>query len=77
MEYDLFYEPILPMMNSLNVNYCNSAKTTLIRAADIIANHIYFEVNRNKISLLKEKGIFIYAEPSRRIIRTGLERLTK
>lgn len=40
-KYDKFFPPIFPLMNSLTVQYCNSAKRPLVRAADIIANRIY------------------------------------
>ena len=73
MDYKLFYEPILPHMNALNLNYCNSAKTTLVRAADIIANHIYFEARKNNGNLVFEDNVFILEEPSNRIVRNGLD----
>ncbi len=37
-----FYAPIFPKMISVSLDYCNSNATTLVRAADIVANHIYF-----------------------------------
>lgn len=42
--FQKFFEPIFPDMNSLNLQYCNSAKQTLVRSADVIANRIYHEV---------------------------------
>lgn len=39
--YAKFYPPIFPNIRSVNVNYCNSAKQLLVRAADIVANHVY------------------------------------
>ena len=44
MNYQLFFEPIFPDLNSLDLIYCNSAKMTLVRTSDIIANRIYHEV---------------------------------
>ena len=43
-DYNLFYKPLFPDMKDLQLDYCNSSKTTLVRAADIIANRIYHEV---------------------------------
>lgn len=43
-DYQIFYKPIFPAMKGLSLEYCNSSKTTLVRAADIIANRIYHEV---------------------------------
>ena len=35
------FPPLFPNIKEVNLNYCNSSKVTLIRAADIIANRIY------------------------------------
>ena len=75
MEYDVFYDPILPSIKSLNVSYCNSKKVTLIRAADIIANYVYHTATKNYQNLRKEKGIFILEEPSRSTLCTGIDLL--
>ena len=40
--YAKFYPPIFPDVHSVNVNYCNSAKQLLVRAADIVANHVFY-----------------------------------
>lgn len=39
--YNKFYEPIFSRLNSLTLDFCNSKSRILIRAADIVANHIY------------------------------------
>ena len=49
--YDKFFEPLFVDMQGVHLNFCNSAATTLVRAADHIANRIYHEA-LNK----KEKG---------------------
>lgn len=41
-KYDVFYPPILPSLHSISVKFCNSKKVLLVRAADIIANRIYY-----------------------------------
>lgn len=40
-EYSCFYKPIFSALESINLNFRNSESHILIRAADIIANHIY------------------------------------
>ena len=40
--YSVFYEPIFPDLKSLSLEYCNSEKKRLVRAADIIANRVYY-----------------------------------
>lgn len=39
--YTRFFPPIFPNMMDVQVNYCNSTTTKLVRAADIVANRIY------------------------------------
>lgn len=43
-DYHVFYKPILPTMDGLELVYCNSSTNPLVRASDIIANRIYHEV---------------------------------
>lgn len=40
--YSKFYPPIFPGLCSVEVKYCNSSKVALVRAADVIANKIYY-----------------------------------
>lgn len=47
--YRHYYEPIMPQIQNLTLEYRNSAKSTLIRSADIIANRIYYEYRRNPL----------------------------
>lgn len=42
-----FYEPLMPGVQSLELKYCNSASTTLVRAADIVANRLYYIANNS------------------------------
>lgn len=40
--YSIFYPPIFPNMKEVHLEFCNSASKLLVRAADIVANKIYF-----------------------------------
>ena len=40
--YSVFYEPLFPQLDTLNVDFCNSASVRLVRAADIVANRLYW-----------------------------------
>ena len=40
--YAQFFPPIFPEMGKLSLHFCNSSIVPLIRAADIVANRIYF-----------------------------------
>lgn len=41
-EHNIFFEPLFPQMGAVKVKWCDSAAIPLIRAADIVANHIYY-----------------------------------
>lgn len=46
-KYDTYYPPIFEKMKEVQLEYCNSESKLLIRAADIVANKIYY-LARNK-----------------------------
>lgn len=41
--YGTYYEPLFRSLHGLDLHFCNSATTTLVRAADHVANEIYHE----------------------------------
>jgi len=44
-----FYDPVFPKMGAVHLKWCDSKTTLLVRAADIIANKVYY---------LRESGQF-------------------
>lgn len=52
--YSAFYEPIFPDLKSLSLEYCNSEKKRLVRAADIIANRVYYLAVSNQLEKINE-----------------------
>ena len=60
--YQCFYPPIIPQVKSITLEYRNSETTTLIRAADIIANRIYFHSKQNTLSTVSD-DIIIHLIP--------------
>lgn len=40
--YDAFYPPIFPNLKSVTVTFCNSSSKALVRAADIVANRLFY-----------------------------------
>lgn len=38
-----FHKPLFPGMSGVHMDFCDSANTTLVRAADIVANHVYYK----------------------------------
>ena len=51
--YSIFYKPIFPNSKRVSLEYCNSAKKRLVRAADIIANHVYYLAVSNQFDKIK------------------------
>lgn len=50
--YTKFFPPLFPRVQTVELNFCNSANVRLIRAADIIANRIYHDaLNDNAVNL--------------------------
>ena len=60
--YSKHFPPIFENLHDVSVNFCNSEKKTLIRAADIIANRLYHLACNNPDDLY-EHGIFIIRLP--------------
>ena len=48
--YGIWFPPIFRDIQSVDLCYCNSAKKTLVRAADIVANHVLY-MARNDLPL--------------------------
>lgn len=53
-QYDHFYPPIFPEVKSVELRFCNSTSTRLVRAADIIANRVYFLARSNQFKKIDE-----------------------
>lgn len=59
--YDKFFPPIFSDLGRIDLEFCASDKVTLIRAADIIANRIYYMALNRKIEQLN--GIYLSTLP--------------
>ncbi len=58
--YDRFFEPIFPYLKKLELSFCNSESQPLVRAADIVANRLYYSARSNKLrELLNKKDLHI------------------
>lgn len=59
-QYTKYYPPIFSNIGEVQLEYCNSSSKYLIRAADIIANRIYYLATKkmtSKISEIKNSNI--------------------
>lgn len=58
-----YYPPIFPNLQSVELEYRNSSTTTLIRAADIVANKIFYYANKKKYFSADEEDLFVTTLP--------------
>lgn len=57
------YLPLFPQAKTVTVKYCDSRKVALIRAADMVANKIYRQVNLHNITYQEKPTFFVYYLP--------------
>ena len=63
-DYSIYYEPIFKCLKDLHLEYCNSASKLLIRAADIVANRVYYLAkNEYKLKLSQINNINVVYLP--------------
>lgn len=62
-QFSKFFPPIFPMLKSLNLQYCNSGKKVLIRAADIVANKIFYLARTQDSYTANEDDLFVIRLP--------------
>ena len=61
LRYDKFFPPVFGKMKGIELLFCDSNKVTLIRAADIVANRIYFMALNRKLESME--GIYLSTLP--------------
>jgi len=62
-EWNTFHPPLFKNLHTVNLEYCNSAKKTLVRAADIVANHIFYLANKNSGKIEPNNNLTMYYHP--------------
>lgn len=62
-QFSRFFPPIFPALKSLNLQHCNSSKQVLIRAADIVANKIYYRAHTQEGYTAFEDDLFVTRLP--------------
>lgn len=58
LKYDKFFPPLFENMEGVELLFCDSDKVTLIRAADIVANRIYYMALNRKLDSMEEIYLF-------------------
>jgi hypothetical protein len=64
-DYMTFHEPLFPKVKIVDLQYRNSSKTTLVRAADIVANHLFGIANRNDGTIPEEEKMNVFYHPNK------------
>ncbi len=72
--FSTFFPPIFPNLQTLTLEYKNSKTNTLVRAADMVANKIFYLVNNNKFDELSNDGLHVTKFPEN--VRTKRSKLT-
>lgn len=63
MTWSRHFPPLFPNLCAVSVNFCNSGTTTLVRAADIVANHIYHQVQVDEAFCSCAENLFVIRQP--------------
>lgn len=74
--YQHYFDPIFPNLKNLDVHFCNSKTNTLVRAADIIANHSYHKAKEDDGYLKNLRNTFVLYMPTNQTGSKGLEFFT-
>lgn len=61
MQYNEFFPPLFEDMKGVDLNFCDSEKVILVRAADIVANRIYYLALIRNVERLN--GVFLTTLP--------------
>lgn len=64
MNWSRFYPPLFPNLKGVDVQYCNSATKTLVRSADIVANHIFYIANTNRGAVPEDNHLKMTYHPN-------------
>lgn len=72
-ELDHFYDPIFPKIKDVVVEFCDSSKTRLVRAADIIANNCWVSAMKNNGIVEGKSNLYVYVLPQKIVSSNGLE----
>jgi len=71
--WDTFFQPIFTRLKDVELHFCDSKTVTLVRAADIIANHCYHSAISNKGEVKTNGNMFVFNLPSYQISHYGFE----
>ena len=62
-DFTLFHKPIFSKAEKVTLALVDSKKSILVRAADIIANRVYFEANKGNIQNIENENMLLFEYP--------------
>ena len=71
--WEKHFEPVFPRLYDVVVEFCDSKRVYLVRAADIIANHCYHKAIKFNGVIEGENNMFVYYLPGNNIGEKGLD----
>ena len=57
--YEHFFAPLFPNVADIDVRFCSSESTTLVRPADIVANHVYNAVRLGLSESEQSRNLYV------------------
>ena len=61
--WDKFFPPLFTSINTVNLEYCNSATKLLVRAADVVANRVFYLARNSMLSSLADSKVLLTILP--------------
>lgn len=61
--WDRFFPPIFPSINAVNLEYCNSASKILVRAADVVANRVFYLAKNGLLHTIYDSKVLLTTLP--------------
>ena len=63
MNWQSFHQPVFTKKGTVDLAFCNSEKVTLVRAADIVANHIFHQAMTDPNYSSQDEHMFVIRLP--------------
>lgn len=61
--WDKFFPPLFTSINTVNLEYCNSATKLLVRAADVVANRVFYLARNSMVGSLNDSKVLLTILP--------------
>lgn len=76
-EWDKYFDPIFPRLKDVCLQFADSSRDTLVRAADIVANHCYHIALGNGGTVKEQRNMFSFLLPDTVVVEDGCDYFKK